>query len=118
VLEEALQAHVVADEAASELALVVSGFALLVLFACALAGTAGLFLFRRWGRRLSTWTSILALSTYPFLGPFLHSGWGTLCIDASMMLWGAALAMAYFSPIRARFERHDTGRTAPPTIAA
>lgn len=34
----------------------------------ALAGIAGLLLFRRWGRTLSLWSSVAALAYYPMLG--------------------------------------------------
>jgi len=114
-LEDALQAHR-ADDTATEMTLALTGFVLLESV-CALAGMVGLFLFKHWGRRLSAWTSILTLTAYPFLGPFLSSGWGTLLNDASMMFWGAALAMAYFSPIHARFTRRGARLAAPATRA-
>ncbi len=69
----------------------------------AVASTVGLFFFRRWARSVSLYVTILGFGLYPFLGPTVISPWSGALSDASFMLWGAILAIAYFSPLRDRF---------------
>ena len=104
VLEDAYEAYAAAEEPTMSYALALGGLALVLLIG-AVVGTIGLVLFRPWGRPLSLWLSVLAMLSYPFLGPVVSSGWGTMLTETSMMLWGAALAMAYFAEIKVRFER-------------
>lgn len=77
---------------------------LFVMLAGMVAGFIGLFLFKQWGRTLSLTLTLLALPLYLVLGPSLMSPLESLLIDASNLLWGACLALAYFSPIAARIE--------------
>jgi hypothetical protein len=104
VLEDAYEAHVAAEEPMMSRALTLIGF-MLVLLIGSVVGTIGLLLFKPWGRQLSLWLSVLAVLSYPFLGPIVNSGWATMLHNTSIMLWGAALAMAYFAEIKVRFER-------------
>lgn len=83
------------------LALGVFGLALIV---GAVVGTVGLWLFKPWSRGFSFWLTVSSVVTYPFLGPVVYSGWALMLTEVAMMLWGAALAMAYFSELRLRFE--------------
>ena len=87
----------------------------LVLLISAVVGTIGLLLFKSWGRQLSLWLSVLATLCYPFFGPVVCSGWATMLTETSMMLWGAALAMAYFAEIKVRFERDCANNAMPST---
>ncbi|GFE78082.1 hypothetical protein GCM10011487_00820 [Steroidobacter agaridevorans] len=80
------------------------GILALVLVVGAIVGAVGLWLFKRWGRGLSFWLTASSIVTYPFLGPVLYSGWSLMLTEVGMMLWGAALAMAYFSELRLRFD--------------
>lgn len=68
------------------------------------AGTIGLFFFRRWARTLSVLTLGLGIAATPFLGPSLYSGLSYALIEIASTAWGAALAMAYFSPISSFFK--------------
>lgn len=68
-----------------------------------IAGYVGLFLFKPWGRWLSLYSSVIGLAFYPLGGAMLLSPLEALLTDASMMVWGAVLAIAYFSPVAARF---------------
>jgi hypothetical protein len=102
VLEEAYETYVAAEEPTMSHALTLGGLALVLLIGTAV-GTIGLLLFKPWGRQLSLWLSVLAMLSYPFLGPAVYSGWATMLTETSMMLWGAALAMAYFAEIKLRF---------------
>ena len=70
-----------------------------------LVGLVGLFRFRSWGRTLSLWSTMAALLIYPFIGSSLYWGVETALSDACSLVWGGILALAYFSPVSARFER-------------
>lgn len=109
VIEDAYESYV-AEEPTMSYVLVVGGLSL-VLTIGAVVGTIGLLLFKPWSRQLSLWLSALAMLSYPFLGPALYSGWGIMLTETSMMLWGGALAMAYFAEIKVRFEK-DFANTA------
>lgn len=77
-----------------------------------LVGAVGMYFFRPWGRSLSLWATItlsLVSAIMLLLGfsetPYLRSGWEGWLTALSDMLWGATLAMAYWSPVSARFQR-------------
>jgi hypothetical protein len=74
-----------------------------ILAALMLAGTVGLFQFKRWGRTLSLWLTAIGLALSWSFGVVLSGGLEWMLHDAAMMLWGAALACAYWSPLAARF---------------
>lgn len=76
----------------------------LILIIVGIASTIGLLLFKPWSRRLALWLSVLSLLMYPLLGPVIYSGWAYMLLETSMVMWGAALAMAYFSELAVRFE--------------
>lgn len=103
VLDDAYEAYAAAEEPTLSRALAMGGLALVLLVGVAV-GTIGLLLFKSWGRQLSLWLSVLTIFSYPVLGPVVYSGWAAMLTETSMMLWGAALAMAYFADeIRERF---------------
>ena len=81
------------------------GAIVLVLVVGGVAGTIGMLTFRRWARALSLWVSVLALASFPMIGPSLTSGWANVFMELSSMLWGAGLSMAYFSSISLRFRK-------------
>lgn len=83
----------------------VMGVLALFVLVVALVATVGLLLLKRWARPLAFWTTVVSTLSYPALGPYLYSGLSLMLTEASMMLWGAALAMAYFSDLRTHFER-------------
>lgn len=70
-----------------------------------LASQIGLFLFKRWGRTLSLYFTVAEFILTPFQGPTLSSALESTLLDTSMLLWGAMLALAYFSTVSNRFER-------------
>ena len=78
-----------------------------LLVTAALAGSIGMLLFKRWARSLSLWSTVFVLVYLPFIGSIVESGLAASLYEASSMLWGAALAAAYFSTLRHRFG--DTG---------
>ena len=87
---------------------VAAGAFSLIFFVGAVVGTVGLFLLKRWSRAFSFWLTVISTMSYPFLGPALYSGWAFMVNEVAMMLWGAALAMAYFSELRVRFDGNIT----------
>jgi len=62
-----------------------------------------LFFFRKWGRGLAGFATIIMLAMLPFLGPSLSSGIGMALMQLAATLWGAILALAYFSPLNSDF---------------
>lgn len=65
--------------------------------------TIGLFFFRRWARIGALYTTVLFFGAYPIFGASVMSGWASALNEASLILWGAVLAVAYFSPIQDQF---------------
>lgn len=103
-LGDAYDAYAATDDPTLSHVLALGGVALVMIIA-GVASTIGLLLFKPWGRQLSLWFSVVAMLTYPFFGPVVYSGWTAMLTETSMMLWGAALAMAYFAEIKVRFAR-------------
>ncbi|MDO5086896.1 MAG: hypothetical protein Q4D74_04715 [Comamonadaceae bacterium] len=83
------------------LMLALPGALLLALVAAAVA----LCRFQPWGRRVSLWGTLLMLPLAAWLGPLMMSGPALALLELSGMLWGAALALAYASPLATRFQR-------------
>ena len=75
------------------------------LVAVWLAGLVGLLLFKRWGRTLSLYSTLAEFLVYPFQGPSVSSALESTFLEASILVWGAVLALAYFSTVSTRFER-------------
>jgi hypothetical protein len=75
-----------------------------VALALMIAGYVGLFLLTRWGRALALALTVLAFPLYLLTGPTLSSPLESMLTDASNLVWGACLALAYFSPVATRFE--------------
>lgn len=73
-----------------------------------LAGLIGLFFFKRWARSLSLAQTFLGLAISFFLGPTLFSSLHLSLLETSILLWGVILALAYFSPVSARFDQPNT----------
>lgn len=80
----------------------------LALGACVLAltvATVAMCFFKPWARRLCLWGTALGVPVVVWLGPSMYSGLSGALLDLSSMLWGAVLALAYFSPLAQRFAR-------------
>ena len=78
-----------------------------------LVGLVGLFLFKAWGRSLSFWTTAGLLLFVPFLGPFQTTPLEDFFADIASLLWGAALALSYFTPLSLRFESQRNEASPP-----
>jgi hypothetical protein len=77
------------------------------LLVMTVAGLVGLFLFRRWGRSLSLYSTIACLLLYFFSGAAVLSALESVLYQASNFLWGAILALSYYSPIAARLHASE-----------
>ena len=76
---------------------------LLPLLLADLAGIVGLFWFRPWGRTLALLTTLARMCIDPWSSVAATTWAHALLYDVSTLLWGAALALAYFSAESARF---------------
>lgn len=74
------------------------------LLVASVASLVGLFLFKAWSRTLSIYVTLIGYVLVAFFGPTLSSALEDALWGISDLLWGAALALAYFSPIASRFE--------------
>jgi hypothetical protein len=99
-------AEVDATPAEFTLPLLIAGTGAILTIVLGIAALVGLLCFRRWGRVVALTVTVLASITYPFLGFVVSSGLALVAYELSSMSWGAVLAMAYFSPLSARFD-HD-----------
>jgi hypothetical protein len=76
-----------------------------VVAVAGLAAMVGLWLFRPWAPRWALVTTALSVALFVTQGATAVSGWSTALTDLSSMLWGAVLALTFFSPLSARFAR-------------
>jgi hypothetical protein len=81
------------------LALAISIPLILLIF----IGIFGLYFFKPWGRSLSAYTTLATAILIPFFGPTLKSAIESSLNYVSTLLWGAILALAYYSPLNALF---------------
>ena len=102
ILEDSWEAYTLADEAWSFIA-IAGGLAILLLMSGVVA-TIGLLMLKRWARPLALWLTVLSVVTYPLFGAMLQSAWALILTETGTLLWGGALAMAYFSDLRVEFQ--------------
>jgi hypothetical protein len=55
---------------------------------------------------------VLGILLYPFLGPTLSSGLEAALHEAASTIWGATLALAYYSPFSEHFSTQQSSRPA------
>ncbi|WP_313703786.1 hypothetical protein [Massilia sp.] len=77
---------------------------ILALGVASYAALVGLYRFRRWGRTWSLWLTLAPLPLYLLDGPVLVAPLESFLSALWAMSWSAVLAVAYFSPLSARFE--------------
>jgi hypothetical protein len=80
---------------------------LVVLLLMVLVSAFGLLFFKRWARMLSLYTTGFVFVIYPFFGITLASGWANAFTELSATIWGAVLAIAYFSSLSERFAKEQ-----------
>jgi hypothetical protein len=76
----------------------------IVYVAASLVAFVGLYLFKRWARTANLVLAALIIVVWPAMGHVVLSGLAQGLGEIALLLWGAVLALAYFSPIRERFE--------------
>ena len=79
-----------------------------VAFALLVCAYVGLFRFRSWAPRLAVISTAVSIACGVLIGASAQLGLATALNDISSLLLGVALALAYFSPIAARFSSIDT----------
>jgi hypothetical protein len=82
------------------LALIIAAILLIIT---GIMATVGLFAFRPWAPKVALGFTLISFATYPILGYVLSSGWALMLTDTSLMLWGAVLALVFYSPMRRYF---------------
>jgi hypothetical protein len=75
----------------------------LLLMVAIVASIVGLYRFKPWGRSLALWSTAVATPLAVFAGPSLSSGLESALWEVSTLLWGAILALAYYSPVASQF---------------
>jgi hypothetical protein len=73
----------------------------------AFAGMYGLYMFKRWGRSLSLYSTLAGLVLFPFFGPSLYGGIESALSEASTLIWGAILALSYSSAVSGSFSANN-----------
>jgi len=74
-----------------------------------------LYRFQAWAPRGAFYITIVALAMYPLTDVLVISPWALLLTETSFLLWGAALAMAFFPPISERFRELPANSSMQPT---
>jgi hypothetical protein len=75
-----------------------------------LVAFVGLYLFKRWARTANLVLAALVVIVSPALGHLVLSGLAHGLGELALLLWGAVLGLAYFSPISERFAPSSHGR--------
>lgn len=75
----------------------------LFLGICSMAGLIGMFMFKSWGRTMSLATTVAFMTVLFVPGTAVLSWLDYVLAELLSMLWGAILALAYFSPVSSLF---------------
>ena len=75
----------------------------LVSFMGGIVSVIGLYLFRPWAPRLAVIITILTFFIWPIQGIIVATGYSPVLSSLSTTVWGAILAIVYFSPLKERF---------------
>jgi urea transporter len=102
-LAKAYEAYTEAEAPMS--VIIVAGVLSVVVMLLAIVATVGLLLLQSWARSLALWSTALSVLIYPLLGALLQSGVSAALLTISVALWGAALAMTFYSDLKSRFQR-------------
>jgi hypothetical protein len=97
------QAQALLDNAAPKAFWVLAAALWVAIIGLNLAATWGLFFFRKWGRKVALASIALSLPVWPIFGFTLMSGWATALMELGTTLWGAAVALAYYSTLQVYF---------------
>ncbi|HJQ59524.1 MAG TPA: hypothetical protein VJ890_21635 [Vineibacter sp.] len=75
-----------------------------LLIGIIVASYVGLYLFKRWGRSVALLASLASIATYLVYGVTLTSGLQGALLEAGTLLFGANIALAYYSQVSERFD--------------
>ncbi|MFA7243607.1 MAG: hypothetical protein WC091_26165 [Sulfuricellaceae bacterium] len=87
--------------------LVLEGIAVLGFTVASIAALIGMFRFKSWARPLNVVLVLALFVVWPFFEYDLSSGLEQAFGDVADILWGAVIAMAYFSPLSKLFAQND-----------
>jgi hypothetical protein len=76
-----------------------------VLFMVSVVDSIGLFHFRRWARMLLVPLYVIATLLLPTNAVYIQTGWTRMLFSMSTVIGGMIIAMVFFSPLAAVFER-------------
>ena len=80
------------------------GLAVLIpLLLISVVSFVGLYFFKSWGRTLSFYTTLAAFPLSLLVGPSVEGSIESALFEVSTLLWGAILALAYYSPLTSKF---------------
>ncbi|MDQ1921319.1 hypothetical protein [Massilia pseudoviolaceinigra] len=74
------------------------------------AGVIGMFTFKSWARSFSLYFTVAIIIVLPFSGPWLFSWLDYILVEITAMVWGAVMALAYYSPVSSQFSRPQPGQ--------
>ena len=83
---------------------------LVVYVVASLVAFVGLYQFKPWARTANLVLAALMILVAPAMGHVVLSGLAQGFGEIALFLWGAVLALAYFSPISERFGSSPHGR--------
>jgi hypothetical protein len=100
------------DIRTKDIVLIVIGLPLLL---ATVVSIVGLFRFRPWSPRAALSVSIASVLIYPLIDIQIVSPWSQLLTEASAVLWGVVLAMAFLPPLAQRFQGLPANSSMLPT---
>jgi hypothetical protein len=87
--------------------LILEGIAVLGFAVASIAALIGMFRFKSWARPLNVVLVLALFVVWPFFEYDLSSGLEQAFGDVANILWGAVIAMAYFSPLSELFAQNE-----------
>jgi hypothetical protein len=104
LISPAIQAAIDAEPVAWDVAnLPLSMSIILPLAIGSVAGLIGMFMFKPWARTFSLVFTVAGLILLPFMGTVVLSQVDYVMSELAAMVWGAILALAYYSPVSSLF---------------
>ncbi|HEX8614112.1 MAG TPA: hypothetical protein VF800_22780 [Telluria sp.] len=109
LISPAMQAAWEAEPVAWDIAnLPLSISIILPLAVGSLAGLIGMFMFKSWARTFSLSCTVAGMIVLRFMGTSVLSWLDYTLVEMAAMVWGAILALAYYSPVSSRFSAART----------
>jgi hypothetical protein len=74
----------------------------------------GLFLLRRWAKRLLVPLYVVATALIPTASVYIQTGWTRMLLSVSTLIGGIIIGVVFFSPLAAAFNGGDTEQIVGP----